>query len=113
MILLLLKIIFMAADNNNIDLSQEIGIPSIYEIPLSAMKDGKGRVVQQVFFYGDEDGKAFFPPFVNSFSSYYCFLTNFVFNGNLSPAFLNASLASASLIPSISNNTLPGFTGKT
>lgn len=64
----LLKVIFMAADNNAIDLSKEIGIPSIYEVPLQAMKDEKGRIVQQVFFYGDEDGKAFFPPFVNSFS---------------------------------------------
>ena len=65
----LLKVIFMAADNNAIDLSKEIGIPSIYEVPLQAMKDEKGRIVQQVFFYGDEDGKAFFPPFVNSFSN--------------------------------------------
>lgn len=65
----LLKSIFMAADDNSIDLSKETGIPPIYEIPMTGMKDAKGRIVQQVFFYGDEDGKAFFPPFVNSFSS--------------------------------------------
>ncbi len=65
----LLRSIFMAADDNSIDLSKEIGIPPIYEIPMTGMKDEKGRIVQQVFFYGDEDGKAFFPRFVNSFAA--------------------------------------------
>lgn len=65
----LLKTIFLSADSNNhIDLSSEIGIPSIYEISNKSLQDDKGRIVQQVFFYGDEDGKAFFPGFVNSFS---------------------------------------------
>src|SRR5690606_34734253 len=64
----LLKTIFMSSDpKNNIDLTAEIGIPSIYEIDNKLLQDEKGRIVQQVFFYGDEDGKAFFPPFVNSF----------------------------------------------
>ena len=66
----LLKTIFLSADSNNkIDLTSEIGIPSIYEISNKSLQDDKGRIVQQVFFYGDEDGKAFFPGFVNSFSS--------------------------------------------
>jgi hypothetical protein len=30
--------------------------------------DDSGRVVQQVFFYGDEDGKKFFPDYMRSFS---------------------------------------------
>ncbi len=64
----LLKIIFLSADTTNkIDLTETVGIPSIYEISNKELQDEKGRVVQQVFFYGDEDGKAFFPPFVNSF----------------------------------------------
>ncbi len=66
----LLKTVFLSADaENKIDLTALIGIPSIYEVDQSALKDSKGRIVQQVFFYGDEDGKAFYPPFVNSFSS--------------------------------------------
>ncbi len=66
----LLKIIFLSADSTNkIDLTETVGIPSIYEIANKELQDDKGRIVQQVFFYGDEDGKAFFPPFVNSFSS--------------------------------------------
>ncbi len=66
----LLKMIFLSADSTNkIDLTETVGIPSIYEIANKELQDDKGRIVQQVFFYGDEDGKAFFPPFVNSFSA--------------------------------------------
>ena len=66
----LLKTIFMSLeDSSKIDLTKEIGIPSVFEVPRQDLKDSKGRIVQQVFFYGDEDGKVFFPQFVNSFSS--------------------------------------------
>lgn len=65
----LLKTIFLSADTTNkIDLTATVGIPSIYEIANKDLQDKKGRIVQQVFFYGDEDGKTFFPPFLNSFS---------------------------------------------
>jgi hypothetical protein len=64
----LLKLIFLSADSTNkIDLTETVGIPSIYEIANKELQDDKWRIVQQVFFYGDEDGKTFFPPFVNSF----------------------------------------------
>lgn len=64
----LLKTIFLSADSSNhIDLTATVGIPSIYEIANKDLQDAKGRIVQQVFFYGDEDGKTFFPPFLNSF----------------------------------------------
>ena len=66
----LLKTIFRSLDPaNNIDLTSEIGIPSIYQIAKPDLQDKEGRIVQQVFFYGDDDGKQFFPPFVNSFST--------------------------------------------
>ncbi len=65
----LLKMIMLSADSTKkIDLTELVGIPSIYEINNKELQDEKGRIVQQVFFYGDEDGKTFFPPFVNSFS---------------------------------------------
>ncbi len=64
----LLKTIFLSADSSNkIDLTAMVGIPSIYEIANKELQDSMGRIVQQVFFYGDEDGKTFFPPFLNSF----------------------------------------------
>jgi len=64
----LLRNIFLSADSKNpIDLTTTLGIPSIYEVNNATLQDQNGRIVQQVFFYGDEDGKTFFPPFVNSF----------------------------------------------
>jgi len=64
----LLKNIFLSADStNHIDLAAIANIPSIYDINPDLLKDDSGRIVQQVFFYGDEDGKAFFPAFLNSF----------------------------------------------
>ncbi len=68
----LLKTIFLSADSTNkIDLSAAIGIPPVYTIENKAlMGDGdSNRIVQQVFFYGDEDGQKFFPQYVNSFSA--------------------------------------------
>jgi hypothetical protein len=65
----LLKTIFLSADlSNNIDLTKEIGIPSVYTIDNKSLEDDSGRIIQQVFFYGDEDGKGIFPSFINSFS---------------------------------------------
>lgn len=66
----LLKSIFLSADSaNKIDLTETLGIPSIYEIANKDLKDDKGKIIQQVFWYGDEDGKMYFPAFMNSFSA--------------------------------------------
>ena len=66
----LLKTIFLSADSTNkIDLSTAIGIPPIYSVENKSLMDDSGRIVQQVFFYGDEDGKSYFPLFINSFSA--------------------------------------------
>ena len=65
----LLKNIFLSADSTKkIDLTEIAGIPSVYELGKEGLQDDSGRIIQQVFFYGDEDGKTFFPPFINSFS---------------------------------------------
>ena len=64
----LLKTIFLSANDNSIDLTSEIGIPSIYSIDNKYLADDSGRVIEQVFFYGDEDGITHFGPFVSSFS---------------------------------------------
>jgi len=66
----LLKNIFLSLDSSNhINLTEIANIPSIYEIERNTLTDDSGRIIQQVFFYGDEDGKTFFTPFLNSFSS--------------------------------------------
>lgn len=65
----LLKTIFLSADSNNVDLTSQIGIPSIYSIENKYLTDASGKIVQQVFFYGDEDGKNNYAGFLRSFSS--------------------------------------------
>jgi hypothetical protein len=63
----LLKTIFLSAnDTNKVDISAQIGIPPIFEMPIKTMQGDKGNIVEQVFFYGDKDGKAFYPAFRNS-----------------------------------------------
>lgn len=65
----LLKTIFQSADSSlKIDLTKEIGIPSIFNIDQKNLADDSGRIIQQHFFYGDKDGKNIFNGFVNSFS---------------------------------------------
>ncbi len=65
----LLKSIFLSADSTNkIDLTNILGIPSIYEIESKDIQDDSGRIIQQVYWYGDEDGKTYFPFFISSFS---------------------------------------------
>ena len=52
----LLKVLFQSADTAvKSDLSKDLGIPSIYGQEYQPLTDDSGRVVQQVFFYGDED----------------------------------------------------------
>lgn len=65
----LLKSIFLSADSTNkIDLTNILGIPSIYEIESKDIQNDSGRIIQQVYWYGDEDGKTYFPFFISSFS---------------------------------------------
>jgi hypothetical protein len=52
----LLQTLFESADtSNNIDLSAKLGIPPVYTLNYDSLKDDSGRVIQQAFFYGDED----------------------------------------------------------
>lgn len=52
----LLKILFESADTTKkINLSEKLGIPPVYTVDHTLLADDTGRVIQQVFFYGDED----------------------------------------------------------
>ena len=65
----LLKSIFLSADSTNkIDLTSVLGIPSIYEIDNKSLRDTSGKIIQQVYWYGDEDGKIYFPAFIINLS---------------------------------------------
>ncbi len=66
----LLNKLFLSADTTkNINLSKEFGIPPVYNVPYEALAQDSQQVVMQVFFYGDKDGKMYFPPFVRQFAN--------------------------------------------
>lgn len=66
----ILNNLFLSADSSNgVDLTKELGIPPVYEVPFSSMVNDSGRVIIHVFFYGDKDGQGIFRGFVGMFSN--------------------------------------------
>ncbi|HEY8690725.1 MAG TPA: hypothetical protein VIM07_15925 [Chitinophagaceae bacterium] len=66
----LLKMIFLSGDStNHIDLSKEIGIPPVYTVDYNMLADSSGKIIQQIFFYGDKDGKESFASYMQSFQN--------------------------------------------
>lgn len=64
----ILNKLFLSADSTtNIDLTKELGIPPVYNVPFSSLTNEKGDVIAQVFFYGDKDGQGIFNGFQNMF----------------------------------------------
>lgn len=66
----ILNKLFLSADSTSkIDLTRELGIPPVYNVPFSSLVNDSGTVVAQVFFYGDKDGKGIYSGFQKMFSS--------------------------------------------
>lgn len=66
----LLDTLFLSLDkSNHINLSSVFGIPSVYQITNSYLKDDAGRIVVQHYFYGDKDGRNAFNVFIKSFQN--------------------------------------------
>ncbi|HTD94782.1 MAG TPA: hypothetical protein VK644_13250 [Chitinophagaceae bacterium] len=64
----ILNKLFLSADSTkDIDLTKELGIPPVYNVPFSSLVNERGEVIAQVFFYGDKDGKGIFNGFQNMF----------------------------------------------
>ncbi len=67
----LLQTLFESADTSKkIDLSAKLGIPPIYSVDYNSLKDAEGRIVQEAFFYGndeDKDGQTSFADFMALF----------------------------------------------
>jgi hypothetical protein len=64
--------LFLSADstNKNVDLTKDFGIPPVYTVDNKSLGvDSSGRVVIQVAFFGDDDGKNIYSGFVNQFSN--------------------------------------------
>ncbi len=67
----LLYKLFLSSDSlNKIDLSKEFGIPPVYNVSYQSLSvDSSGKVVMQVFFYGDKDGKTNYASFLPQFNN--------------------------------------------
>ncbi len=66
----ILNKLFLSADSTNrIDLTKELGIPPVYGVPFRTLANDSGRVIMQVFFYGDKDGQGIFKGFVGMFNN--------------------------------------------
>ena len=62
--------LFLSADSTkNIDLTKELGIPPVYNVPFSSLTSDSGEVILQMFFYGDKDGKTDFDIFLDMFNN--------------------------------------------
>ena len=61
--------LFLSADSSKkINLTKELGIPPVYNVPFNSLANEKGEIISQMFFYGDEDGRMDFDIFVRMFS---------------------------------------------
>lgn len=66
----ILNKLFLSADTSqHIDLTKELGIPPVYEVPFKTLADDSGRVAVQLFIYGDKDGIGVFPGLISMFSN--------------------------------------------
>lgn len=65
----IIQTIFKSASDSTIDISDKLGIPPVYTVSNSSLSDTAGRTIMQVFFYGDDDGKAYFPKYISLFSN--------------------------------------------
>lgn len=66
----ILNKLFLSADTTKgIDLTKELGIPPVYGVPFKKLTNDSGRVILQLFIYGDKDGKGVFPGILNMFNN--------------------------------------------
>jgi hypothetical protein len=63
----LLYKLFKSSTDSTIDLSKEFNIPPVYNVAYSSLAADSGKVVMQVFFYGDKDGRTNFQNFLPTF----------------------------------------------
>lgn len=66
----ILNTIFKSRDNAaKNDMFEKLGIPPVYYMPNSMLKDSAGRIIVQQFFYGDKDGETVFNSFIRQFKA--------------------------------------------
>jgi len=66
----ILQHLFWSADTaRKVDLTKELGIPPVYQVPFQDLANDSGRVVAQLFIYGDKDGMGVFPGLISMFNN--------------------------------------------
>lgn len=66
----ILQKLFLSADSSQkIDLTKELNIPPVYQVPYKDLANDSGSVAVQLFIYGDKDGIGVFPGLVNMFNN--------------------------------------------
>ncbi|HET9057679.1 MAG TPA: hypothetical protein VFN30_12615 [Chitinophagaceae bacterium] len=64
----IIQTIFKSATDSTINIAEALGIPPVYSVSNNSLSDTADRIITQVFFYGDDDGKNFFPKYLSLFS---------------------------------------------
>ncbi len=64
----ILQTIFQSSQDSSIDISAKLKIPPVYRVNYKDLLDDSGRIVQQVFFYGDQDGRESYANFMTMFT---------------------------------------------
>lgn len=65
----ILETLFRSADSTQkVDLTRELGIPPVYQVPHARLVNDSGQIIIQIFFYGDEDGRNIFQGFLRMFN---------------------------------------------
>ncbi|MDR0793625.1 MAG: hypothetical protein LBE82_09985 [Chitinophagaceae bacterium] len=66
----ILNVLFLSMEpDSKVDVSQSLGIAPVYYMPVDRLKDSAGKVNIVQYFYGDKDGKVFYPAFISSMAS--------------------------------------------
>jgi hypothetical protein len=66
----ILQKLFLSADSTQkIDLTKELGIPPVYDVPYKDLVYDSNKVAIQLFIYGDKDGIGLFPSMVGMFNN--------------------------------------------
>ena len=64
----ILEKLFLSADSTQkIDLTKELGIPPVYEVANKSLQNDSGRIIMQVFFYGEKSDMGIY----NAFKGYF------------------------------------------
>jgi hypothetical protein len=64
----ILQTVFSSAKDSSINLTTQLGIPAIYSVDYKSLVNDSGKIIQQVFFYGDKDGQGAFGYYLNRFN---------------------------------------------